>query len=294
VKPNPTRAVNLPEVFKITVITPRSAVMYRPNIIGCTTPSGVVIVVSIRVAACFVSGEPDDWPCVTSLAGAWAERAIKQRRASGLLENSRLSRSRLAPRAPSGVHRFQRPSCTRRSRAQLSKTVFPLAHDEVVTTHPAFPNSSLSPSVQHPNREEQHCRHSGRAPKLRMFADYAALDREGKWGSAMLSWLRRRRERAERIDAQASALIRAFGVDAYSEARQRKRQAESAEAAQEWRRIARVIAHKTGTRVGLDTATRMAMDADFSAARQQDGARKNLQSPEVDQLEELRRIISEG
>ena len=32
----------------------------------------------------------------------------------------------------------------------------------------------------------------------------------------MLSWLRRRRERAERIDAKVMALIRAFGVDALS------------------------------------------------------------------------------
>lgn len=87
-------------------------------------------------------------------------------------------------------------------------------------------------------------------------------------GSAMLSWLRRRRERAERIDAKVKALIRAFGVDAHYEARQRQLGAESAEAVQEWRAVARAIAHKTGSRLGLDTATRMAMDADFSPARQ--------------------------
>jgi hypothetical protein len=110
----------------------------------------------------------------------------------------------------------------------------------------------------------------------------------------MLSWLRRRRERNERIDAKAKALVRAFGVDAYYEARQRKRQAESAEAAQEWRAVAQAIARKTGKRAGLDTATRMAMDADFSTARQSGGAPMDLSSPEVDQLEELRRIISEG
>ena len=108
----------------------------------------------------------------------------------------------------------------------------------------------------------------------------------------MRFWLRRRRRRAERIDANARALIRAFGADAYSEARQGKLQAESAKAAQEWRRIARVVAHKRGTRVGLDTASRMAMDADFKATRQQDSARKNL--PEIGQLDELRRITSEG
>jgi len=39
----------------------------------------------------------------------------------------------------------------------------------------------------------------------------------------MLSWLRRRRERADRIDAEAGALMRDLGVDAYVEARQRER-----------------------------------------------------------------------
>jgi hypothetical protein len=64
----------------------------------------------------------------------------------------------------------------------------------------------------------------------------------------MLSWLRRRSERTERIDAQVKALTRAFGVDAYSEARQRKLQADSPEVAREWRAVARAIAHKTGRR----------------------------------------------
>ena len=105
----------------------------------------------------------------------------------------------------------------------------------------------------------------------------------------MLSWLRRRRERAERIDAKVKALIRAFGSTPIT-ARQRQRGAESAEAAQEWRAVARAIARKTGSRVGLDTAIRMAMDADFSTAR--GNTLKDLQSREVDPLEEMRRIIS--
>jgi hypothetical protein len=110
----------------------------------------------------------------------------------------------------------------------------------------------------------------------------------------MLSWLRRRRERVEQIEAKARALIGAFGVDACSVARQRKLQAENAQAAREWRRIARAIAHITGTRVGLDTATRMAMDADFTAPRQKDSGRRNVQSLEMSPLEEQRRITSEG
>jgi hypothetical protein len=130
-----------------------------------------------------------------------------------------------------------------------------------------------------------------RPSRLRMLEDYAAMHARTK-GSAMLSWLRRRRERADRIDAKVKALIRAFGVDAHYEARQRKRGAESAEAAQEWRAVAQAIARKTGRRVGLDTATRMAMDADFSTARQRDGQRTDPHSPGMDQLDELRRLIS--
>lgn len=49
----------------------------------------------------------------------------------------------------------------------------------------------------------------------------------------MLSWLRRRRERIERIDAKVKALTRAFGADAHYEARKRQREAESGETARE-------------------------------------------------------------
>lgn len=111
-------------------------------------------------------------------------------------------------------------------------------------------------------------RQSWAAPEVADVRGLCSIEQLGQWGLAMLSWLRRRRERVERIDAKATALNRAFGVDAYSVARQRKLQAESTEAAQEWRRVARVIAQKTGTRAGLGTATRMAVDADFTAARQ--------------------------
>ena len=80
----------------------------------------------------------------------------------------------------------------------------------------------------------------------------------------MLSWLRRRREQAERIEAEADALISDLGDGAYVEARRREREASSDEMEREWRRIALAIARKTGKSVGLDTATRMAIDADFS------------------------------
>ena len=42
----------------------------------------------------------------------------------------------------------------------------------------------------------------------------------------MLSWLRRRHLSVERVDAEAEALIRDLGLDAYSEACRRERAAE--------------------------------------------------------------------
>jgi hypothetical protein len=109
----------------------------------------------------------------------------------------------------------------------------------------------------------------------------------------MLSWLRRRRERAERIDAEADALISAFGDSAYSEARCREREASSDEMEREWSRVALAIARKAGRRIGLDTATRMAMDADFSI---RDDATELETAPldDTDPLDELMRIVSEA
>ncbi len=45
----------------------------------------------------------------------------------------------------------------------------------------------------------------------------------------MLSWLRRRRDQAERIEVEADALISDLGDGAYSEARRRAREASSDE-----------------------------------------------------------------
>ena len=99
----------------------------------------------------------------------------------------------------------------------------------------------------------------------------------------MFSWVRRRRERNERVESKARNLIRAFGLDAYSEARLGQRRAGDEAPAKEWRDVALAISRMTGRRVGLDTATRMAMEADLSRAPQ----------PEPDQLDELRRILDD-
>ena len=108
----------------------------------------------------------------------------------------------------------------------------------------------------------------------------------------MLSWLRRRRDQAERIEAEADALISDLGDGAYSEARRRAREASSDEMEREWSRVALAVARKTGREVGLDTATRMAMDADFSV-REGETAGGSEPFEEIDPLDELMRIVSE-
>jgi hypothetical protein len=83
----------------------------------------------------------------------------------------------------------------------------------------------------------------------------------------MLFWLRRRRETAERIDAEADALIDELGVNAYAEARRREYESSNDAIALRWNRVALAVAHKTGERIGLDTSTRLAMNTIFAPDR---------------------------
>jgi hypothetical protein len=104
-----------------------------------------------------------------------------------------------------------------------------------------------------------------------------------------LSWLRRQRERAARVNADAGMFVRELGHDAYAEARLMQRRAKSVDERRHWRDVALSVARKTGKRVGLDTATRMSLDADFSE-------RGEPQSPgieplKVDPIDELKRLI---
>jgi len=73
----------------------------------------------------------------------------------------------------------------------------------------------------------------------------------------VLQWLRRRQEARRLAQADAEALIRDHGAEAYSEACRREREASSDAMVKHWRRVALAIAKKTGERVGVDTATRM-------------------------------------
>ena len=77
----------------------------------------------------------------------------------------------------------------------------------------------------------------------------------------MRSWLRRRCERLERVEAEADALILDLGATAYSQARRREHEASSNAMAREWNRVALAVARKTGQTVGLNASTRIAMDA---------------------------------
>jgi hypothetical protein len=80
----------------------------------------------------------------------------------------------------------------------------------------------------------------------------------------MLSWVRRQRDKIERIESEADALIHNLGVGAYSAARRREHDANSEAMARHWRRVALPVARKTGRRVGLDASTRIATDASLT------------------------------
>ena len=108
----------------------------------------------------------------------------------------------------------------------------------------------------------------------------------------MLRWLRRRRERLERIEAEADALILNLGVEAYAEARRRQREASSDAMAREWNRVALAVARKTSKRAGLDTTTRMAMDADFSRLLEAVASSPGPALPELGPVDELLQVVS--
>jgi hypothetical protein len=82
--------------------------------------------------------------------------------------------------------------------------------------------------------------------------------------SEVLWWLRRGRERAKWIEAEAEALVRDVGVNAYAEARRLEREANSIKEARDCNRIALATARRTYKAVGIDAASRIASDAIFA------------------------------
>ena len=97
----------------------------------------------------------------------------------------------------------------------------------------------------------------------------------------MRSWLRRRCERLERVEAEADALILDLGATAYSQARRREHEASSNAMAREWNRVALAVARKTGQTVGLNASTRIAMDAEPVAQFRIAGRSRRLRSSET-------------
>src|ERR1700723_2926457 len=89
-------------------------------------------------------------------------------------------------------------------------------------------------------------------------------ERSGK----MNTWAPSKRARNERIDAEADALIRDLGDRAYQDARRREHEASSDAIAEDWALVAKAIARKTGTRVGLNQSTQLAMNTFFVLDRE--------------------------
>jgi len=96
----------------------------------------------------------------------------------------------------------------------------------------------------------------------------------------MTTWAPSKRARNERIDAEADALIRDLGDCAYQEARRREHEASSDAIAEDWALVARAIARKTGTRVGLNLSTQLAMNTFFVLDREPGVAHKPRPRPE--------------
>ena len=96
----------------------------------------------------------------------------------------------------------------------------------------------------------------------------------------MTTWAPSKRARSERIEAEADGLIRDLGDCAYQEARRREHEASSDEIAEDWALVAKAIARKTGTRVGLNLSTQLAMNTFFVLDREPGVAHRARPRPE--------------
>lgn len=99
----------------------------------------------------------------------------------------------------------------------------------------------------------------------------------------MTTWAPSKRARMERIDAEAEALIRDLGDQAYHEARRREHEASSDATAEDWGLVAKAIARKTGSRVGLNLSTQLEMNTFFVLDREPGVAGKARPRPEPEE-----------
>src|ERR1700760_394631 len=110
--------------------------------------------------------------------------------------------------------------------------------------------------------------------------EYAAIKVLGGTERQMNTWAPSKRARNERIDAEADALIRDLGDRAYQEAGRREHEASSDAIAEDWALVAKAVARKTGSRVGLNLSTQLEMNTFFVLDREPDAPRKARPLPE--------------
>src|SRR3984885_12930225 len=109
---------------------------------------------------------------------------------------------------------------------------------------------------------------------------YAAIRLWAERSGRMTTWAPSKRARSERVEAEAESLIRDLGDLAYQEARRREHEASSDAIAEDWALVAKAIARKTGSRVGLNLSTQLEMNTFFVLDREPGVARKARPRPE--------------
>jgi hypothetical protein len=122
--------------------------------------------------------------------------------------------------------------------------------------------------------------HERRRNQLLTPLEYAAMGLWAEGSGRMTTWAPSKRARSERIEAEADGLIRDLGDCAYQEARRREHEASSDAIAEDWALVAKAIARKTGTRVGLNLSTQLAMNTFFVLDREPGVAHKARPRPE--------------
>ncbi len=100
----------------------------------------------------------------------------------------------------------------------------------------------------------------------------------------MFSWFIRRRQQAQRVEAEAGAIISSNPVAARSETGQRRQNGQEVDVFAQWDRVMRTVALLTQTRIGTETATGTADEEDSRA-------REPEPEPEPDLLEKLERLL---
>jgi hypothetical protein len=108
----------------------------------------------------------------------------------------------------------------------------------------------------------------------------------------MLPWLPRRRARIESIAAEAEALVRDLGEDAYNEARRREHEASSDEIARDWGLVALAVARLIGRSADVDPLVRLAMNAVLVPDRKETASGKPRRRSELRPADEATPVLA--